>query len=133
MRGAAVRSPDRLTPVVEVAEVARLAAVAQRIGVHEAIYDYIQRIAGASRRHRDVQLGISPRGCVAMTAAVRAYALAAGRPYVVPEDVKALAVPVCAHRLILAPDAALRGRGAGDVMAELLAEVAAPVPEAAVR
>ncbi|MCW6010296.1 AAA family ATPase [Micromonospora sp. CPCC 205371] len=133
MRGAALRSPDRLTPVLAVADVARLAALTERVTVHDGIYDYIRRIAAATRRHPDIRLGLSPRGCVALARAARAYALAAARAYAVPEDVKTLAESVCAHRLLLAPDAALRGRGATEVMGEILGEVAVPTPEAALR
>jgi MoxR-like ATPase len=132
-RGAAHRSPDRLTPVLAVADVARLAALTERVTVHDGIYDYIRRIAASTRRHPDIRLGLSPRGCVALARAARAYALAASRPYAVPEDVKTLAQSVCAHRLLLAPDAALRGRGETEVMSEILGEVAVPTPEAAVR
>ncbi|MEJ3747611.1 MoxR family ATPase [Actinomycetes bacterium KLBMP 9797] len=133
MRGAATRSPDKLRPVLTVDEVARLSGLTERVTVHDGIYDYVRRIAAASRRHHDVRLGLSPRACVALARAARTYALAAGRAYATPEDVKSLAESVCAHRLLLAPDAALRGRSATDLLGEILGEVAVPTPEAAVR
>jgi MoxR-like ATPase len=67
---------------------------------------------------------------VALTRAARAAALAAARPYVLAEDVKGLAAEVCVHRLLLTPDAALRGRTGADVVMEILNEVAAPHPVA---
>lgn len=132
MRGAPLRSPDKITPVATVADLIRLAGLAERTTMHDALYDYIQRIAAATRRHPDIRLGLSPRACVGLAKAARAHALASGRRYVLPEDVKVLAVPVCAHRLLLTPDAALRGQGAADLMAGLLAELPVPVPDAAV-
>nr|AKA59464.1 AAA ATPase [uncultured bacterium AZ_40] len=131
MRGADARSPDRIDPVASIVDVARLAGLAERVAVHDAVYDYIRRIAVATREHPDVRLGLSPRGCVALSRAVRARALAAGRAYALAEDVKALAVPVCAHRLLLTPDAALRGRGAVGVVIDVLAAVPAPDPTVA--
>ncbi|WP_460792403.1 AAA family ATPase, partial [Micromonospora sonneratiae] len=126
MRGAAQRSPNRLQPVADTTDIARMIGIAERAVVHDEIYSYIRRIAVATRRHPEIRLGLSPRGCVALARAARAYALSFGRPYVLPEDVKSLAPAVCAHRLILAPDAALRGLSGGDVVTQVLAEVAAP-------
>lgn len=131
MRGAVERSPDRLAPAATVADLARLAEVAGRVSVHDAIYGYIRRIAEATRSHPDLRLGASPRACVALASAVRGYALARGRGYALPEDVKFLAGPVWAHRLLPTPDAALRGHPTTDLLADLLAEVPAPEPVAA--
>ena len=133
MRGESGRSPERLTPVVNTTDVARLVGLASRVGVHDAVYAYVRRIAVATRRHPDVRLGLSPRGCVALIRAARAMALAFGRVYVLPEDVKGLAIVVCAHRLLLTPDGSLRGRTGADVVTEILNEVAAPHPESATR
>jgi MoxR-like ATPase len=130
MRGESMRSPERLEPVATTTDVARLVGLATRVAVHDAVYAYVRRLAVATRRHPDVRLGLSPRGCVALTRAARAAALAAARPYVLAEDVKGLAPEVCAHRLLLTPDAALRGRAGVDVVMEILNEVAAPHPVA---
>ncbi|GAB2923219.1 MoxR family ATPase [Micromonospora polyrhachis] len=133
MRGDAERSPERIEPVLDTAAVARLAELARRVDVHDEIYGYIRRIAVASRRHPDIRVGLSPRACVALARGARAHALGTGRGYVLPEDVKSLAPTVCAHRLLITPDAALRGQTGADVMAGIVAEVAAPHPVSAAR
>jgi MoxR-like ATPase len=131
MRGASTRSPERLAPAADITEVATLVGLGEQVAIHDEVYAYVRRIAVATRRHPDLRLGLSPRGCVALTRAARAWALAAGRPYVLAEDIKALAEVVCAHRLLLTPDAALRDQTGAAVVAEVLAEVAAPHPVAA--
>jgi MoxR-like ATPase len=128
MRGESLRAPEMIAPVVTTADVARLVGLATRVGVHDTVYGYVRRLAVATRRHPDVRVGLSPRGCVALIRAARASALAAYRPYVLAEDIKGLAPAVCAHRLILNPDVALRERTGADVIAGILAEVAAPSP-----
>ena len=97
------------------------------IQVAEPLYDYLVRVVAATRELPDVRLGASPRGSVALLRAVRVRAASQGRSYALPEDVKALAGPVLAHRLILTPEAELSGRTGADVIAEVLATV--PVPQ----
>ena len=75
-----------------------------------------------------MRVGVSPRGVIALTRAAQAYALVSGRAYVVPEDVKALIDPVFAHRLLLAPDAAMRGVTAAEVLAAVVESVPTPAP-----
>jgi MoxR-like ATPase len=70
------------------------------VRIDEAIFDYILSIAEATRRSEELNMGLSPRGSLALTQASRAAALLAGRDYVVPDDVKSLAANVCAHRLM---------------------------------
>ena len=71
------------------------------IYVHEVLIDYIQRIVESTRHWKNVINGVSPRGTLALLKAVQAYAMINGRRYVIPEDIKELAVPVLAHRLVL--------------------------------
>ncbi|MBI4376013.1 MAG: AAA family ATPase [Elusimicrobia bacterium] len=78
-----------------------LQAQANDLRVDEALLDYIVRIAQASRSAKQVRLGLSPRGALALCRAARAYALVMGRDYCVPDDIKAVAAPVMAHRLVL--------------------------------
>lgn len=116
--------PDSLTPVATAQEIAELIAVAAaEAQVADALYDYIVRVVTATRTHPDVRLGASPRGSVALLRAVRVRAASQSRPYAFPEDVKALAGPVLAHRLILTPEAELSGRSGADVIEEVLATV----------
>jgi MoxR-like ATPase len=126
--GAARRTPEELPEVTDTGTVAALAELARRVYVHDVAYHYIVKIAQVTREHPDLRLGLSPRGAIALTRASQAYALAAGRPYVLPEDIKMLAEPVIAHRLLLTPDAQLRGQTASGVVAAVLDAVPVPQP-----
>jgi MoxR-like ATPase len=128
--GAARRSPEELPAVTDTETVSALAAVTHRVYLHEALYGYAVRLANATRTHPDVRLGLSPRGAIALTRAAQAYALSEGRGYVLPEDFKALASAVIAHRMVLTPDAQLRGRRADQIIDQVLAEIPVPQPGA---
>ena len=116
-------TPESLTPVTTAREIADLVRAAAEVQVADALYDYLVRVVAATRALPDVRLGASPRGSVALLRAVRVRAASQARPYVFPEDVKALAGPVLAHRLILTPEAELSGRTGADVVEEVLATV----------
>jgi len=117
---------DSLAAVASREEVAWLVELATRVHVAPALYDYIALVAAASRSAVELRLGASPRGSLALLRAARVRAMADARPYVIPEDVRALAAPVLAHRLVLTPEAELRGRTGADVIADLLQAVVAP-------
>ncbi|GGM13917.1 MoxR-like ATPase [Dactylosporangium sucinum] len=131
LRGAVSRSPEALPPVTDTQVVAQLVALARRVHVADPLYGYAVRLANATRSHPRVRIGVSPRGVIALTRAACAYALTDGRGYVVPEDLKVLAEPVFAHRLVLSPDAQVRGVAPGDVVREILDAVPVPAPVAA--
>jgi MoxR-like ATPase len=95
--------------------------------VHEAVRQYIVSLVNATRRHPHVQLGASPRGSLNLMHAAQAYAMLQGRDYVLPDDVKAVAVAVLSHRLILKPEARVRGVSAEQVVSEVLQQVAVPL------
>ncbi|WP_228044440.1 AAA family ATPase [Streptomyces ferrugineus] len=116
-------TPESLAPVATAREVAELIEAAADVQVADALYDYLVRVVAATRSLPDVRLGASPRGSVALLRAVRVRAASQSRPYAFPEDVKALAGPVLAHRLILTPEAELSGRTGTDVIEEVLATV----------
>ncbi|MDL4774648.1 MULTISPECIES: AAA family ATPase [Thermomonosporaceae] len=120
---------DRMPPVAAREDVARMIEFAGRLHVAAPLHDYLVRVVAATRGHPELRLGASPRAGLALLRAARVRAAAAGRSYIVPEDVKALAVPVIAHRLIVTPEAELRDRTGADVVAEVLAGV--PTPQAA--
>lgn len=92
---------DELKPVLTQADVLALQAQVDAVRVDDALLDYAVRFAEASRRFKGVRLGLSPRGSLALARAARAHALVAGRDHCVPDDFKAVAVPVAAHRLLL--------------------------------
>ena len=121
-------SVEELAPVTSAAEIVAAASAVADIHVADNLKAYIVDLVTATRQHRDLALGVSPRGALALQRAARALAASIGREYVVPDDIKRLAVAVLEHRLLLAPDAQLRGAAPGDVVRELLASV--PVPGA---
>jgi MoxR-like ATPase len=126
------RSPaDELEPVVSVAEVAE--AVAAVSGVHMAteMRGYVLDLVDATRRHPDLLLGASPRGSLALQRAARALAATSGRGFVIPDDIKRVVPAVLEHRLLLAPDAQLRGVATSDVVDAILGAI--PVPGASGR
>ena len=91
---------DELRPVMSAAEVVALQDQVPRVRLDTSIVEYILDIVEATRSAEQLHLGVSPRGALALTAACQAAALLNGRDYVVPDDVKSLVVPVCAHRVI---------------------------------
>jgi MoxR-like ATPase len=131
LRGAALRSPDSLEPVTDTGTVGELIRLAQRVHIADALYTYAVRLAAATRTHPQVRVGVSPRGVIALTRAASAYALTDGRAFVLPEDLKALLSPVFAHRILLSPDAQLRGVAAADVLADAVRAVPVPLPDSA--
>jgi MoxR-like ATPase len=117
---------DALEPVTHAAEIIAAADVAARVHVAASVKGYIVDLVEASRRHRELALGVSPRGALALQRAARALAASLGREYVVPDDVKRLAPAVLEHRVMVAPDAQLRGIAAESAIRSLLGSV--PVP-----
>ena len=109
-----------LSPVAGVDEVRALIELATRVYIAPGLVGYVVDLAARTRDHRDVRLGVSTRAVVAMVRAVRARALLSGRNYAIPEDVKALAVAVFGHRMILTPEAELQGTGVAAVLTRLL-------------
>ncbi|HEY1683824.1 MAG TPA: MoxR family ATPase [Tepidisphaeraceae bacterium] len=91
---------DVLQPVMNAKDVVELQDRVPTVRVDNSIVDYILDIAQATRTHEQLHLGLSPRGALALTQASQAAAVLAGRNYVTPDDVKTLAIPVCAHRVI---------------------------------
>jgi MoxR-like ATPase len=117
---------ETVEPVLGAAAVADLQAEARRVRVDRSIGRYVVALAEATRRHASVRLGCSPRGSLMLFRSTQARALLEGRTYAVPEDVKAQAVVVVAHRLGLETKARYTGVSKEDVVREVLAAV--PVP-----
>jgi MoxR-like ATPase len=125
------RSPlDSLQPVVDGTELVQLSATLPQVHVEDAVAQYVVRLCRATREHAAFDLGASPRASLALFRVSRALAAMDGRDYVRPDDVKRLAQPVLSHRLMLSSQTRLRGRTAGDVLDEILHEVAVPVADA---
>jgi len=116
-----------LGPVASAEELRALQATARTVGVSEVVRRYLVELVRATRRHPEVELGASPRGSLALYQTAQARAALAGRAFVLPDDVKALAAPVLGHRVILSAEARLRGRTPADLIAQLLSQTPAPV------
>ena len=124
--GAEQPAPE-LGAVAGLEDVEAMIAAARAVHVARSLKGYILEVAEATRAHRALTLGMSPRAALALLRAARAQAVAAGRDHVLPDDVQHLAVPVLEHRLVLTPDARARGATRRDVVDEVLASVAVPV------
>jgi len=113
--------------VADALSVREMIQQARTVHVSPSIRRYIVDLVDTTRTHPDVYLGASPRASIMLLRAVRALAAADERDYVIPDDVKALAMPVLAHRLIVTADAVMGGRSAEAVLEELVGEVPVPV------
>jgi len=98
----------------------------EQVEITPDLLDYIVAIVGATRRDPQIQVGASPRGGLALVQLARGQALLSNRDYVVPDDIKQVAVPALAHRLTLRPELWVRQVSADDVMAKLLSSVPTP-------
>ncbi len=119
---------ESLKPVATPADVEAMQEAAKDVFVDSTVRQYIVRLIEATRTHRDVALGASPRASLGLFRASRGTALVQDRDYVIPDDIKDLAPSVIAHRLILSSSARMRGVRSTDVVQDLLSQV--PVPGA---
>ncbi len=108
-------------------EIQALQQERRAIRVEDSVRDYVVRIARATRQNADIQLGASPRATMALFQAAQAWAALQGRAFVLPDDVKAMALDVFAHRLMIAPQAQLRGRSAVELIEDIVSAVPVPV------
>jgi MoxR-like ATPase len=113
-------------PVVTAEHVQAMASAARNVHIAPSLKSYLVEIAQATRRTPHLALGMSPRATLSLQRVAKARAAARGRGYVTPDDVKALALPVLAHRLMVTPEAQLQGLATADVLGEVLRAV--PVP-----
>jgi MoxR-like ATPase len=104
-----------------------MAAALPSVRCEPSVRGYVTAVARATRAHSAVELGASPRATLALFRASRAFAAVHGRDYILPDDVKQLAVPVLSHRITLSSQSRLRGRDAESLVQELLEEIAVPV------
>jgi len=117
---------DSLEAVATPKDVIGLQEAAKEIYVDRAVREYIVNLTEATRDHRDVSLGASPRASLGLFRAARALALVLDRDYVIPDDIKTLAAPVTAHRIILSPSARMRGVRSVDLVSDLLNTITVP-------
>jgi MoxR-like ATPase len=115
-----------IEPVVDAATLVRLQAALEAIEVEDSIGRYIVSVTAATRAHPAVLVGSSPRGSLALMLLSRARAAMSGRDYVVPEDVKEVAVPALAHRITLRPEMWLKRVDPGSIVTDVLTSTPAP-------
>ncbi len=121
-----------IPPVVTADAVLEMAQLARTVHVDPSVNDYVSRLVDATRSATEVRLGVSVRGALALVRSAKTLAAASGRHYVVPDDVKSLAEPVLAHRIILDPEAEFDGVTPSSVIGQLLLETAPPSDRQAV-
>jgi MoxR-like ATPase len=117
---------DEIKPVLHAEDVVSMSAIVRRIHVSDEVRSYIIDIADATRSHHELLLGASPRAGLNLQRAARTRAAVAGRDFVVPDDIKSVAPSVLNHRLILQPEAHMRGLGVEEVVESILNST--PVP-----
>jgi MoxR-like ATPase len=116
-----------LSPVADAEDILVMVKQAAEVHVAPSLKRYIVDIAEATRGRQDIYLGVSPRASLFLLRASRAFAASQSRDYVVPEDIKRLVGPVLAHRILIAPDAQMRGVTTESLLGELLEKVSIPV------
>ena len=114
---------ETIGQVVDGSRLPQLQRLVWEVHIDDTVRNYIVRLVQATRTHPDLALGASPRGSIALFKSGQAWAALHGRSFVLPDDVKTLAVTTLAHRLIIRPESALRNRTAEQVMEELLERV----------
>jgi len=131
--GAGVKAHDvTIPPVVTADAVLEMAQLARTVHVDPSVNDYVSRLVDATRSATEVRLGVSVRGALSLVRSAKTLAAASGRHYVVPDDVKSLAEPVLAHRLVLDPEAEFDGVTPSSIIGQLLLETAPPSDRQAV-
>ncbi len=115
-----------LAPIITTAAIAEMSQLGQSVHVEPSVLDYIARLVEATRTAEHVRLGVSIRGALAVARSARVWAASLGRHYVVPDDVKILAIPCLAHRIVLDPESEFNGVTATDVMVRIISEVQPP-------
>jgi MoxR-like ATPase len=122
---------DSMRPVMTGEEVVELQQAVQTVSVDDALVDYLMRIVAATRESETLDLGVSPRGTLALFRAAQAFALTEGRDYCLPDDVKRLVLPVFAHRLVInsrfSSSLHRRSEEAEEVLREIMKTVSVPL------
>jgi MoxR-like ATPase len=133
LEGSDVKAHDVvLQPIVTADAVLEMAEQARHVHVDPSVNDYVSRLVEATRSATEVRLGASVRGALALIRSAKTLAAASGRHYVIPDDVKSLAEPVLAHRLLLDPEAEFDGVTTSGIIGQLLLETPPPSDRQAV-
>ncbi len=118
---------ETLEPAIQAADLLMLQEQIKAVLVEESVREYVVDVVRATREHEAVELGVSPRGTLALYRTAQALAAIRGRRFVVPDDIKYLAPSVLTHRILISPQTRLRGRRPEEVLAEIVDTVPVPV------
>lgn len=118
---------EEVEAVIDSEQLKQLQEQVKHVHVDDTVRDYIVQISHQTRQHSSVYIGVSPRGSITLFRACQAYAFLDGRDYVIPDDVKVLAKPVLAHRIILHTESRLDGISNEHVVDQVLQRIAVPV------
>lgn len=118
---------ETVSQVVTPEQMTGLIAAVRRIHVSEAVEDYLLRIIRATRSHDTIEVGASPRAALALVRAAQAFAAVDGRDFVRPDDVREMAQPVLAHRVMATAEADLLGKSTPELIADIVASIDVPV------
>jgi len=122
---------SKIAPIIASSSIPTMAQLASEVFVDASVMEYLSEIVTATRTDKDVTLGVSMRGAMALSRAVKTWAISSGRTYVTPDDVRDLAVPVLAHRIIVDPESDFAGVTAEDIVSRILVSIAPPTYRAA--
>ncbi|MEO7721069.1 MAG: MoxR family ATPase [Pseudolysinimonas sp.] len=120
-----------VTPIIAGSSISSMSQLTSEVFVDPAVMQYLNTIVTRTRAHQDVVLGVSMRGAMALARAAKTWALSNARGYVTPDDVRSLAVPVLAHRLIVDPESEFAGVTAEDIVSHILVDIEPPAFRAA--
>ncbi len=118
---------DKVYPIINGDFIVSMADMASQVSVDPAILEYLNHIVAATRNHKDVALGVSMRGALALSRAIKTWAISHGRAYVIPDDVRELAIPVLGHRIILDQESEFQGVTTDDVLGRILIDIEPPL------
>ncbi len=122
-----VKPMETLTPVCGTEDIVRMQDTVGTVYAGPEVRSYVAQLAAATRNTAALSLGASPRGSIALLRAAQALALLSGRDYVVPDDVRRMALPVLTHRLVLTPEARMKGMSAAQVLTGIVNQLPVPV------
>jgi len=125
-RSGSDNSWDEITPAISYDDVIQIQHTAQRVTIDDSLLDYILKIINETRNPKLFDLGISPRGTIALKKAAQASALIDGRTYCIPDDIKEMVIPVLAHRVVIRNES-LSGQGRKEALEEVLQKIEVPV------
>lgn len=126
MEAANRQRAELVEPILRSENVVAMQELASNVHVDASIMEYIAQLVQATRTDRDIALGVSTRGALALARAAKTWAISQGRGFVIPDDVRDLAVPVLAHRIIVDPEVEFNGTSGEDIIGRILLDVAPP-------